>query len=70
LSVLDRDIIHDDTGIRVFDVTGDERPITLLPSGIPELQPNGFIVDLQSLREEIYSDRWLNKLDGTAGVSL
>ena len=68
--LLGRDVVNNDAGIGVLDVTGDERSIPLLPGCIPQLQSNGFVVDLQCFREEIYSDGRLHNLRSTAGVSL
>ena len=68
--VLGGNIVNDNTSVRVFDVTGNERLIALLPSSIPELQPDSFVVNLQGLGQKVDSDSGLHHTQGTASVSL
>ena len=53
------DIDHDETGIGIADVRGNEGPEPFLASGVPELEAESFALDLHGFGDEVDADSGL-----------
>ena len=55
-----RDVVADHGHRAIVDVTGDETPKALLAGSIPKLQPHHFVLMVDSLCQEVDSNRCLS----------
>lgn len=50
------DVVHDNCHRGIADVVGDEGLEALLARGVPELQPDGLVLEEDVLRDEVDAD--------------
>ena len=55
------DIVDDDRDLAVSEIVGEEGSEPFLAGGVPDVEADGLVLDIEGLGNEVNPDSWLSK---------